>query len=89
MRFSEAMRIVLEEDGRVTRRMWSPGNFLMVRPTKDGPLLELYVDHGSQRLTWTPGQRDLHAEDWEIAPKPEPVRIAAVGFDDFKPMGRR
>lgn len=89
MRFSDALRVVLDDGGRVTRGIWSPGNFIMMREAPEGPLVELYVDDGSRRITWTPNQRDLHATDWEIAPPPKPIKVLTIGFEDFGPMGGR
>lgn len=89
MLFHEAMKL-LKEGSRVTRKEWSPGNFLLIRETEQhGPLAELYVDNGKSRLTWTPNQRDMHAEDWEIGPEATPIRVFTTGLDVFGPMGGR
>ncbi len=89
MLFHEAMKL-LYEGSRVTRKEWSPGNFLLLRHTEaHGVLAELYVDNGTSRVTWTPTQRDMQAQDWEIGPKAVPIQVFTTGLDVFGPMGGR
>jgi len=72
----------------VTRTEWSPGNFINLSFGGLGqPIIELYVDNGTRRVTWTPTQREILADDWERMDKPPAQGVNASGFDAHTPMG--
>lgn len=88
MNFAEAL-ILLRAGGRVTRKEWSPGNFLIVEFTDGMPFMSLFVDNGTRRINWSPTQRELFADDWGEAPKPPTQGVSVSGMNVFGPMGER
>lgn len=83
MDFGEAFKHLMAGE-RIAMIEWSPGTFLMKRQITPGvEIVELYVDHGSRRITWSPSQRELLNQFWMIAPKPGPKVIEVEGTNFF------
>lgn len=89
MIFSEAFDR-LRGGYRIRIKEWSPGNFLMSRKlVKGDTIVELYLDNATHRVTWSPTQREIMSNDWEVAPEPEPQMILPDGMEVFGRMGER